>query len=76
MDIQSAIALPHFANRNGKATELEKGTAAVSLRPALEVLGHTIDIRSHTSGLHGIEVTAAGLTGGADPRREGIVLGD
>jgi gamma-glutamyltranspeptidase/glutathione hydrolase len=29
-----------------------------------------------TSGLHGIVVTKGGLEGGADPRREGVALGD
>ncbi len=75
MDIQSAIALPHFANRNSKETELEKGTAAESYRAALMALGHEIAIRSHTSGLHGIEITPHGLIGGADPRREGVAMG-
>lgn len=75
MDIQSAIALPHFANRNSKETELEQGTAAESYRAALMALGHNIAIRSHTSGLHGIEITPHGLVGGADPRREGVAMG-
>lgn len=76
MDVQTAIALPHFANRNTKETELETGTAAESFRAALAALGHSIKSRSHTSGLHGIEIGPDGLTGGADPRREGVALGD
>ena len=74
MDVQSAIALPHYVNRNAKETELESGRAA--LRAPLEALGHRIKVRKLTSGLHGIEVFAGRLVGGADPRREGIVLGE
>ena len=75
MDIQAAIELPHFVNRNG-ATDLEKGTAAEALKAGLESLGHEVRIRPMTSGLHGIMATVGGLTGGADPRREGVALGD
>jgi gamma-glutamyltranspeptidase/glutathione hydrolase len=75
MDIQSAIELPHFVNRNGP-TDLEKGTEVEALRPALEALGHRVDVRELTSGLHGIKVVGGLLTGGADPRREGVALGD
>ena len=31
---------------------------------------------SLTCGLHGIVITAEGLEGGADPRREGVAVGD
>jgi len=76
MDIQQAVDLPHFVNRNGK-TDLEKGTSLEALAPALTALGHEVDIRDLTSGLHGIAVTGDGeLQGGADPRREGVALGD
>ena len=33
-------------------------------------------IRDEASGLHGIMRTADGWAGGADPRREGVALGD
>lgn len=75
MDIQAAIDLPHFINRNGR-TDLEKGTRAEALAPALVVLGHDVNVRELTSGLHGIAAGGDGLTGGADPRREGVALGD
>jgi gamma-glutamyltranspeptidase/glutathione hydrolase len=70
-----AFSLPHHINRNGK-TDLEKATAIVALAPALKALGHEVRIRAMTSGLHGIRVTLRGFDGGADPRREGLVLGD
>ena len=75
MDIQAAIELPHFVNRNG-ATDLEKGTAAMALKAALESLGHEVRVRAMTSGLHGIMAAGGSLTGGADPRREGVAVGD
>jgi gamma-glutamyltranspeptidase/glutathione hydrolase len=39
-------------------------------------MGHEVAVRELTSGLHGIMVTDSGLEGGADPRREGVALGD
>ncbi len=75
MDIQQAIDAPRMGSRNGP-TELERGTKAERLAPALERMGHSVRIRPETSGLHGIVRTATGWAGGADPRREGEALGD
>ena len=75
MDIQTAISLPHIPPRR-RRVELEEDTGAVKFKNALEKMGHDIKIRALTSGLHGIEVTPSGLIGGADPRREGIALGE
>ncbi|MBE0533004.1 MAG: gamma-glutamyltransferase [Rhodospirillales bacterium] len=74
MDIQAAIELPNFVNRNGR-TELEKGTPLEALAPALEALGHEVAIEEMTSGLHGITADATGLAGGADSRRDGVAIG-
>ncbi|WP_281558856.1 gamma-glutamyltransferase [Thalassomonas sp. RHCl1] len=71
---QQAINLPHVTNRN-KVTTLEKGTSIAQLKPALEAKGHQVSVRDLNSGIHAIEVKKAGLLGGADPRREGKVLG-
>lgn len=76
MNVQQAIDMPHFINRNKRDTEIEKGSPLEALVPALEARGHSVDIHRMTSGLHGIAVTKEGLEGGADPRREGIALGD
>jgi len=43
---------------------------------ALTALGHVVQTRALTSGLHGIQPVAGGLVGGADPRRTGVALGD
>jgi gamma-glutamyltranspeptidase/glutathione hydrolase len=75
LDPQAAIALPNFGSRNGP-TELEKGTAAAALEPKLKALGHATRVMDHTSGIQAIVRTRSGWIGGADPRREGIVLGD
>jgi gamma-glutamyltranspeptidase/glutathione hydrolase len=75
MDIQQAIASPHAGSRNGP-TELEQGTQLEQLAPALRQMGHVVRIRPETSGLHGIVRTPEGWAGGADPRREGVAIGD
>lgn len=73
MDVQSAITAPHVVNRFG-TFDLEAGTAAEALQPGLEALGYKTQIRSLNSGLHGIVIDGDVLIGGADPRREGVVL--
>jgi gamma-glutamyltranspeptidase/glutathione hydrolase len=42
----------------------------------MAAMGHDMHRRDLTSGLHIIAVTPEGLEGGADPRREGLALGD
>ncbi len=74
MDPQDAVAMPHIVNRNGK-TDVEEGTDATDLIPALEALGHEINVRSLTSGLHTILIKNNHLYGAADPRRSGVALG-
>jgi gamma-glutamyltranspeptidase/glutathione hydrolase len=72
---REAVSLPHHVNRNG-ATELEEGTALAELKPALEALGHQVELRALGSGLNAIRVTPRGYDGAADPRRDGVALGD
>lgn len=74
--LDHALAQGHITNRNG-TTDLEKGTDAIQQKATLEKLGHKISIRDMTSGLHVVQIKPDGsLVGAADPRREGIVLGD
>jgi len=75
LDPQAAVALPNFGSRNGP-TELEKDTEVAALEPRLRALGHATRVMDQTSGLQAIVRTRDGFIGGADPRREGIVLGD
>ena len=74
--VNDAVALPHTLTAGNNRIELERGTPAEALKPALEARGHTVDIRPIISGLHAIGITDGRLTGGADPRREGTAMGD
>jgi gamma-glutamyltranspeptidase/glutathione hydrolase len=75
MDIQKAIDLPHLVNRFG-TYDLEQGTDAESFKDALEAMGYKVNIRDLNSGIHAILFKDGKLIGGADPRREGIALGE
>lgn len=77
MSMQDAIAQPNFLHRGaGEALELEAGTSAAKHADALKAMGHRVDVVELESGLHGIEGLAAGWRGGADPRMDGVALGD
>ena len=75
MSIEDAFAMGHVVNRNG-GTDLEENTEAAEFSQLLEARGHVVNVRAMNSGLHGISVTPDGLEGAADPRREGVVLGN
>jgi gamma-glutamyltranspeptidase/glutathione hydrolase len=75
LPVQDALALPNFTNRNG-ASDLEEGTALADEAAVFAKMGHEVQLKTMTSGLHAIRVTPEGLEGGADPRREGVALGD
>ncbi|ABM04130.1 gamma-glutamyltransferase 1, Threonine peptidase, MEROPS family T03 [Psychromonas ingrahamii 37] len=75
MGIQQAIDLPHLVNRFG-TYDIEQDTKAIRFKEALEMMGYEVNIRDLNSGLHAILFKDGKLIGGADPRREGIALGD
>ena len=74
LDVQQAINLPKVTNRNDY-TALEKDTPLTRHEGALTELGHNVRVIDLNSGLHGIQLTDKNLIGGADPRREGIAVG-
>lgn len=75
MGPQDAAALAHPLNLNSP-TILEKGTALEALAPELSTMGHTVVTRELESGLHIVQRVRGGYVGGADPRRDGVALGD
>lgn len=74
LDPQAAVALPNFGSRNGP-TELEADTEVAALAPKLRALGADVGVVELTSGAQAIVRTRDGWIGGADPRREGVVMG-
>ena len=75
LNIQQAINLPNFGSLGGP-TLLEVKRFSADTVGALRARGHDVREQEMTSGLQGIERTVDGFFGGADPRREGIVMGD
>jgi gamma-glutamyltranspeptidase / glutathione hydrolase len=75
LDVQRAIDLPNFGSFNGP-TVVERGRFPAATLEALRARGHTVNEIDMTSGLQAIRRTPTGWFGGADPRREGIAMGD
>ncbi len=75
LDPAEAAALVNFGS-TGDSVTIEPAAEWNNLATALESLGHNVERKELTSGLHIIAVTKDGLEGGADPRREGVALGD
>ena len=89
LDAQQATSMINFGAANGPTTNVggEHPNVAVAnngandpLVTGLRALGHTVNIAAQSSGTGTITRTQvkgmSTLTGGADPRREGLVLGD
>ena len=68
-------ALVNFGSTED-ALLLEPGAAWDPLAASLDAMGHAVRRVPMTSGEHVIAVDPDGLEGGADPRREGVALGD
>ncbi|AKJ28633.1 gamma-glutamyltransferase [Caldimonas brevitalea] len=75
LNAQQAIGLPNFGSTNGPTLLEEKRFPATTL-DGLKARGHEVRETNMTSGLQAIQRTPNGWFGGADPRREGVVMGD
>jgi gamma-glutamyltranspeptidase/glutathione hydrolase len=75
LNAQQAVSLPNFGSLNGPTLLESKGFPSSTV-DALKARGHDVREMEMTSGLQAIERTPTGWFGGADPRREGVVLGD
>jgi len=75
LSMPAVAAAPRHANLNGP-TIIESGTNLERLAPMLSSMGHQVRLNGFDSGVNGIRRVADGYEGGADPRREGVALGD
>lgn len=75
LNAQQAINLPNFGTLNGPTLLEAQGFDSATV-DALKARGHDVLQIDMTSGLQAIERSPKGWFGGADPRREGVVMGD
>lgn len=73
MALQDALSAKHILNR-GQKVEIETGEFLLG-RP-LEQLGHEVKTGDMNSGLTAIRFYGDRLIGAADPRREGVAMGE
>lgn len=89
MDPQQAVGMVDFGAANSPKTNVGGEHPNIDMAgppglPAdndplvrgLRKLGHQVDLADQSSGLSAIVRGSPGWTGGADPRREGLVMGD
>jgi len=73
---QAAAALPHHVDMNGPLS-LEKAPSLDALASALTKMGYGVRTGGEEkSGLQIIERVKGGYVGAADPRRDGVAIGD
>ncbi len=73
--IEQAFKLPHVVNRFGDM-DVEADTPAIDYKNTFETMGYKVNIRDLNSGLHGAIMIDGKWTAAADPRREGLALGE
>ncbi len=85
MDPQQAVGMVDFGAANSPKTNVGGEHPNIDatdngdhdpLVQGLRALGHQVDVADQSSGLSAIVRGSPGWTGGADPRREGLVMGD
>ena len=75
LNAQRAVALPNFGSLGGPNLLEEKRFPKATLE-ALRARGGEVREQALPSGLQAIQKSPGGYFGGADPRREGSVMGD
>ncbi len=71
-----AVARPHVSAAEPDHVTVEAGTDAERLLPALQAMDHQAQADPLPSSSAFIARTATGWAGAADPRRDGVALGD
>ena len=85
LDAQQAVSMVDFGAANSPKTNVGGEHPVIDtsqngdhdpLVIGLRKLGHEVELADQSSGLSAIVRDNEGLVGGADPRREGLVMGD
>jgi gamma-glutamyltranspeptidase/glutathione hydrolase len=85
LDPQQAVSLVDFGADNSPQTNVGGEHPAIdnsaggdndALVQGLRALGHQVNVAEQSSGLSAITRSGSGWIGGADPRREGLMMGD
>ncbi len=76
LPVQQAVDLPNFGHFNSGSLIVERGALTAEQLAALQGRGHAVAETDLTSGLQVLMRVQDGWVGGADPRREGVVLGE
>jgi len=85
LDSQQAVSAVDFGAANSPQTNVGGEHPAINnsdggdhdpLVQGLRALGHEVNVDDQSSGLSAIMRGSPGWVGGADPRREGLVMGD
>jgi len=75
MTPEAVAAMPGALIFGNNGVLIEDGLEPI--KSDLERLGHQVRVGEYASGIHAIRITKNGLLlGGADPRREGVVVGE